>query len=330
MSSNFFASESSNAIPDGRKRFFSVVIPLYNKEKSITIALNSVLNQTHDAFEVIVIDDGSTDLSASAVAMLPDKRVRLIAQPNQGVSVARNVGVRNAQSDYIAFLDADDYWHPDFLETIDRLIDICPSAGLFATSYRREEKNGKIVTLKLEPNIAAMPPGKMRDYFHAATFGELPFIPSSTCISRWAFEGVGGFKPGVKVAEDWDMFARVALRYSIIFTPEPKILYRRAAENRATGRPLPLAPWVFREEARRLASSGKLPPATARDLIEHVARVELYTATTNLLNKNRHEVILFLRGIKTKAFARKKLIIAAFMWLPLPLRSAIIKAKNKH
>ena len=124
------------------------------------------------------------------------------------------------------------------------------------------------------------------------------------------------------------MFARLALRYAVAFTPEPKTLYRRAAENRATDGPLPLVPWVFGEEARRLAASGKLPPEAADELIEHVARVNLYTATTNLLNPNKKAVLSFLGGIKTKAFVRKKLLVAAFMWLPLRLRNTIILARE--
>lgn len=328
MSSNIFANDTSAGESLGEKRFFSVVIPLYNKEKSIRIALNSVLSQTHNAFEVVVVDDGSTDLSPSFVASVRDPRVRLIRQPNRGVSIARNVGVKHARSDYIAFIDADDYWQPDFLETINKLIDICPAAGLFATCYKREEKNGEIASLRLEPSIAAMAPGKMANYFQAATFGEQPFIPSSTCLSRRAFDGVGGFKPGVKVAEDLDIFARIALRYAVIFTPEPKMLYRRVAENRATDGPLPLKPWAFCDEALNLATSGKLSAQAVSELIEHVARVELYTATTNLLNPDKKAVLSFLSGIKTKAFFRKKLIIAAFMWLPLRVRNAIVVARE--
>jgi glycosyltransferase involved in cell wall biosynthesis len=328
MASELFpdAAETLSISP---KRFFSVVIPLYNKEKSVKLALGSVLSQTHDAFEIIVVDDGSTDSSPSIVAAMRDARLRLVHQPNSGAAAARNAGARIARSDFIAFIDADDYWKPDFLETINRLVDIHPGAGFYATAYQREEKNGRLVTLKLAPCIAAMQPGRMQNYFHAATFGEEPFIPSSTCILRNAFESLGGFKAGVKIGEDLDIFARVALRYDIIYTPEPKALYRRTAENRVTSSPFPLTPWAFHGDAAQLLASGKLNPDIARDLVEHLADVDLRTAATNLTNPDSQAVLAFLRGIHTKAFLKRKRLIAAFMLLPLPLRKAIIAAKRR-
>ena len=330
MSCSLSPGLSAIAAPGKEKRFFSVVIPLYNKEKSITIALNSVLSQTHEAFEVVVIDDGSTDQSASVVAAVRDDRVRLIRQPNAGVSVARNAGVKHALSDYIAFIDADDYWQPDFLETIDGLIEMNPGAGVFATAVDVEREDGRIVRAKLEPGVAAMPPGQLQHYFRAATLClEPPFNSSSVCISRAAFGGVGGFKPGVKIGEDQDMWARLALRYPVMFTPEPKVVYRYTAENRAIGGALPLTPWVFHEEVSRLLASGGLPPDIANDVIEHVARIDLCTAAANLLNPDSKAVLSFLQGLNTKAFPRKKLLIALFMWLPFPLRKAIVAALGK-
>lgn len=329
MSRNSSINATRTAGSTGQNRFFSIVVPLYNKEKSIKTALNSVLTQSHGAFEVVVIDDGSTDSSASVAAAVYDKRIRLIRQPNSGASLARNAGVNNARADYIAFIDADDYWEPDFLESISRLIDICPGAGLFATAYRREHANGKILRPKLEPSVAAMPPGRMHHYFRAATFGEQPFMSSSVCISREAFNGVGGFKPGIKYGEDLDMFARIALRYTIMFTPEPKVSWRRTGESCTIHGPMPLIPWAFHEDVRKLLASDRLSPEIARDLIEHLARVDLYTVMANILNSDRQAVLAFLSGIKTTAFARKKLLIWLLMQLPLPLRQRIIAARDR-
>lgn len=325
-----FTDSTTTARQIRQKRFFSVVIPLYNKEQSIGIALNSVLSQTHETFEVVVIDDGSTDASASTVAAARDKRVRLIRQTNAGVSAARNSGVKHARSDYIAFLDADDYWQPDFLATIDRLVDMNPTAGLFATAFEAEQQDGQIVKPKLEARVAAMAPGQLQNYFRAAAFGHgLPFHSSSICVFRPAFEAVGGFKHGVKYGEDLDLFARLALRYPVMFTPQPKIIYRCTAENRALASGLPLTPWVFHEEARRVLACGSLPPNIARDVIEHVAAVDLYAARTNLLNPDRKAVLRFLRGIKTRSLVGAKLAIALFMLLPLPLRKTIFAARRK-
>jgi glycosyltransferase involved in cell wall biosynthesis len=326
----FLGDENVGGGRSTQKRFLSVVIPLYNKEKSIRKTLESVLAQTHDAFEVVVIDDGSVDSSVSIVAAIADPRVRLIRQTNGGVSAARNAGVRNARFDHIAFLDADDLWAPDFLETIARLIDAFPHAGIYATSYRRDEGKQELVTLKLEPGVAAMTPGRMENYFRAATFGEQPISASSTCVARRAFMGVGGFKVTVKYGEDLDMWARLALRHEVVYTPEPKAVYRLSAENRAMNRLMPLVPWVFREDAGKAQASGELPSDIARSLAEHVAWVDLYTVTSNLTNPNAKAVLSFLRGIKTETFSGRKFLLAAFLRLPLWLRKAIVKTRSAN
>ncbi|MCM0083341.1 glycosyltransferase family 2 protein [Geomonas sp. Red32] len=114
----------------------SVIIPLYNKERYVQRAVNSVLEQSLAPLEVVVVDDGSTDGSAEAVAALgPDQRLRLVSQRNQGVSAARNRGVAEARGRFVAFLDADDQWQPEFLETLQWLRELFPEGCFFATGF---------------------------------------------------------------------------------------------------------------------------------------------------------------------------------------------------
>ena len=114
---------------------YSIVIPLYNKEKYIARAIKSVLAQTYQEFEIIVINDGCTDNSANEVAMFDDDRIKIINQVNAGVSAARNRGILEAKQSFIAFLDADDEWYPDYLESIANLQGAYPECQVFATSY---------------------------------------------------------------------------------------------------------------------------------------------------------------------------------------------------
>lgn len=110
----------------------SVVIPLYNKEHTITRTLGTVLNQTYKDFEVVIINDGSTDNGVSVIQNFStDSRIKIINQSNQGVSVARNEGVRNATYEYVAFLDGDDEWLPNYLSKMYEAIQKFPNAGLF-------------------------------------------------------------------------------------------------------------------------------------------------------------------------------------------------------
>ena len=100
----------------------SVVIPLYNKEKQIAKTLQTVLNQTYQNFEIVIVNDGSTDGSVEEVLRISDSRIRLVNQENGGVSAARNRGIDEAKGEYIAFLDADDLWDIDHLEVLYQLL----------------------------------------------------------------------------------------------------------------------------------------------------------------------------------------------------------------
>ena len=110
--------------------FFSVVIPLYNKANYIQSCLESVLKQTHKEFEVILVNDGSTDGSEAVVERFQDSRIRLVHQENKGASAARNKGVSLAKHEWIALIDADDYWYPNHLEELQNTIEQFPKADV--------------------------------------------------------------------------------------------------------------------------------------------------------------------------------------------------------
>ena len=130
---------------------FSVIIPLYNKEAYIEQTLGSVLAQTYPFFEVIIVDDGSSDASLQIVNRITDSRIRVISQVNSGVATARNRGVKEAKENYVAFMDADDFWAPNYLERIVFLISTCPDAGIFACRYvEMMNGNRKAVSIDLE------------------------------------------------------------------------------------------------------------------------------------------------------------------------------------
>ena len=114
----------------------SVIIPLYNKEKQIARTLQTVLEQTFQAFEIVIVDDGSTDGSVQEIEQIKDSRIRLIHQQNGGVSAARNRGITEARYDLVAFLDADDEWKPTYLETQYQLYQKYPECSVYACNYK--------------------------------------------------------------------------------------------------------------------------------------------------------------------------------------------------
>ena len=211
----------------------SVVIPLYNKAPHISRAIDSVLAQTVQDFEIVVVDDGSTDNGADIVSSFTDPRIRLIRQENQGVSAARNRGIVETRSDLIAFLDADDEWGNDHLEVLLRLRRNFPEAGAYSTAYIHVYPDGKIVPAKIRKIPPAPWEGLFTDYFLSASFGEPPVCSSAVAIPRAVFYKVGFFKVGEKMGEDLDMWGRIALNYPIAFSWQGLAFYREDATERA-------------------------------------------------------------------------------------------------
>lgn len=197
--------------------FLSVVIPLYNKERQIAGTLRSVFAQTCADYEIIVVDDGSTDGSASVVESLHDPRIRLIRQANAGVSAARNLGIAEARGEYIALLDADDEWRPEYLATIATLIRKYPQCDVFATDYETidSERNvSKTIINKLKIDTD----GILDNYFQVASCSHPPLWTSTVTVSKKSLRAIGGFPAGIKTGEDLITWARLALKYKIAYS----------------------------------------------------------------------------------------------------------------
>lgn len=212
---------------------FSVVIPLYNKEHYIENTITSVLNQTFGDYEVLVVDDGSKDNSLALAKNFESDRVRIIAQENQGVSVARNTGILNAKGEFICFLDADDEWKPNYLETIDGLTEQYPESAIFVTAYEVHMGDGKInLSTRLEPETGCLP-----SYWLTLAKGYDFVWTSATTIRREALIDAGLFKPGEKIGQDLDMWARVArINPRVAYSAKLCVNYNRAAESNARTR----------------------------------------------------------------------------------------------
>lgn len=212
---------------------YSVVIPLYNKEHYIEKTIRSVLEQTCTDYEVVVVNDGSSDDSLAVARRFESDRVRIIDQPNQGVAVARNTGIHHARGEYIAFLDADDEWLPHYLQTIDPLTRDYPQSDIFVTAYQVDMGNGKInYSTRLEPET-----GCLDSYWLTLAKGYDFVWTSATVIRRQALLDAGCFKPGEKIGQDLDMWARVARNNKkVAYSSRVCVTYNRAAEANARTR----------------------------------------------------------------------------------------------
>ncbi|GHS97418.1 glycosyl transferase [Bacteroidia bacterium] len=202
----------------------SIVIPLYNKERQIENTLNSVFSQTFQDFEIVIVNDGSTDNSAGIVKKIDDKRIQLIEQKNQGVSVARNTGIQAAKYNYIALLDADDEWKPAYLETQIDLIRTFPECQVFACAY--VFKKGKKITLVVLNKIPFQgEKGLLTNYFEVASCSHPPLWTSAVVVKKEAIQSVGGFPEHVTSGEDLLTWARLAVRYQIAYSIKAEALF---------------------------------------------------------------------------------------------------------
>ena len=204
-------------------------MPLYNKEKSLQKTIASVLNQTYTDFQIIIIDGGSTDKSLDIVRDCKDARLTLHVQTGKGVSSARNEGVSYAKGELIAFLDADDEWKPNYLQTIWELYQKYPDAGIYATAYEIQTE-----TYKTEIKCTDVPEkftGIIPSYYHAIATGPQPIITSGIAIPKKIFDKMRGFNENMRIGEDLDMWARIALEYPVAYTSAPLCTYYTNTEN---------------------------------------------------------------------------------------------------
>jgi len=200
----------------------SVIIPAYNAEQYIRTAIESCLSQTYPPCDIIVIDDGSTDGTAAVAESFPSP-VHVIRLPqNSGASVARNRGIQASTGDWIAFLDADDWFLPEKLERQRRCVLQNQQAVLAYTGWSIIALDGVESPGRFKPPEALLPMLRFRCNLHLA----------SVILRREAFDSVGGFNPSLLVTEDWDLWLRLAARYSVqlfVAVPEPLVVYRRVA-----------------------------------------------------------------------------------------------------
>jgi hypothetical protein len=251
----------------------SVIIPLFNKEKTVARALRSVLQQTHQDFEIIVVNDGSTDASIAEVRGFDDRRIRLVHQPNSGVSAARNRGIQEAKSDTVAFLDADDEWKPWFAETVSDLQRDYPEAGVWATNYEFALPGGRRWPTKLNGLPKSDWRGVIPDYFLLAARSHPPVHSSSISAARTAMNSVGGFPVGVQCGEDLLTWARLAAYFPIAYCSKTcSTFWVTSHETSCLSAPSrrPELDDVVGRELRKL--EGSLNDAEKRSLCLYIAR----------------------------------------------------------
>lgn len=210
------------------KPYFSIIIPVYNKAKQLPQTLNAVLAQTFTDFEIILINDGSTDESETVISTFTDPRIHFYNQKNQGVSAARNTGIEKANATYLAFLDADDLWYPFYLETQYELIQKYPDQAVFATAQEVAENN------RIFPKTYTIPQTSASDLivnFFEASKDYAILHSSSIVLKKTVFDKVGLYNISIKSGQDTDLYIRIGLVYDVVFSKKICVRYLMLPES---------------------------------------------------------------------------------------------------
>lgn len=210
--------------------FFSVIIPLYNKEVYIADCLKSALNQDFEDYEIVIVNDGSTDKSVSIVESISSDKIKLFHQKNAGASAARNNGAQFANANYIVFLDADDIWKPNHLFCIKHSIDLYPNAGLYANNYCIKHSNSHIMPAQINTETNVNQPFVLKNFFKSSLIDTAVWT-SAAAIKKSKFIEYGMFNPIYLSSQDLDLWIRIALKESIVFNPKITMIYDKSIEG---------------------------------------------------------------------------------------------------
>lgn len=213
---------------------FSVIIPLYNKDAHIVDTIISVLNQSFTDFEIIVVNDGSTDDSLLEVQKISDERLTIYDRENNGVSQTRNYAMQQAKGDYFVFLDADDLWKDNHLQNLNNLIIKFPNCGMYCTNYLFDYGNDYIINTQF-PTLPKVNDwsGIVPDFFEASMKNRIAWT-SAVAIPSDSIKTVGFFNENITLGagEDTEYWTRLALKKPVAFSKLTTAIYKVDAINR--------------------------------------------------------------------------------------------------
>ncbi len=294
----------------------SVIIPLYNKEREIGATLRSVLAQTLQPSEIVVVDDGSTDRSADIVREIAaaNPLVRLVPQANAGECAARNRAIAETTGEYIALLDADDEWRPGFLQEIAALIQEFPDCGLYCTAFDIVSHEGEF------PAVCPSERGIVDNFFRDSAHRYIA-IPSASCIPRRVFDDVGGFPDGMKMGGDLYMWIKIARRYRVCFSPARLCRYSRVASNRSSA--------IYTPERTPYSFEQLYDPTAPDEEREFIARAALGKALVLSAKGGMEEAARAIRTFSyTKTYRRTLRKVRILNALPVSWRTPLLNFYN--
>ena len=292
----------------------SVVVPLYNKEAEVERALRSIVEQSLSVGEIIVINDGSTDNSEAIVKEFikehPEANIRLISETNSGVSAARNRGIEEAKGEYIALLDADDWWLSNYIAEICRLMEYYPDCDGYSTAF--DVVNGDSHTRASVPTAEGY-----INPVDEALMGHYPIIPSTATLRRSTVQRCGGFPEGMRIGEDQWLWVRMAQQKAqFAYSPVSLVRYSRTASNRSAT--------IYRAEQCSHNIAELYNAKQEERLNEYIARIGIGKAITQSVRGGTEDANRAIKAFGyTKRSKRQLLRLKILNRLPVSLRPAL-------
>lgn len=279
----------------------TVVIPVYNGEKTIRETIQSVFNQSLSDLELLVINDGSTDSTLEIASQIQDERLKVYTYPNAGLAASRNRGISLAKSEYISFIDADDLWTPDKLESQLKALQKNPEAAVVYSWTDWIDESSQLLG-KGSHNT------QQGEVLPQLLLNDFVANGSNCLIKMQAFREVGGFDETLTAVEDWDMWLRLAERYQFVAVPSPHILYRVTSNSMSFN--------VWGMEAASLQIIEKAF-ASAPQSLQYLKRDSI---------GNRYKYLTFkaLDGLPER---KKGLAATRFLWNAIAYDPSLLQAK---
>ena len=300
---------------------FSVVIPVYNGERFIDNAIESVFSQSISDWELIIVNDGSKDNTINVLEKYRDnEKITIISKINEGVSVARNTGVKACKGEYIAFLDADDIWHTDHLEVMSNLIKKYPDAGFYGTFTRCELVNGEMIEecnffKDREDDVY------LEDFFEEYNKDKSAkmFTVITTCVTKEAFSKSGGFPVGCKIGEDLEMSLRVAAYYPVVLSKKATATYKK--EYSTATKDISFDPdWGFFEGVKKIYDDNSITEAKRENIRKVMEWFSMRRFRHYLIDGRKKEAISVYKALDKKQLSAKDRIInTALCFMPVSL-----------
>ncbi len=289
----------------------SVVIPLCNNENSIVNAIESIQRQTVKVNEIIVVDDGSTDASVERVNAMQLSNLKLINQPGLGLAAARNRGIAESTSTYVAFLDANDHWMPFFTLEMQSMITRFPDIELLASRYQFIEVGGAPVDAKIRLGSCFKEAWLMHDFFAVASRGDCPFVVSSCVAKRSLFDEIGTFPVGEPIGEEQAFFAKAALAGAIAYSPNVLVHHERNNTSRVSDQELPKSVLTSCNELISSLHTSPIARIVAKDIEQYFAALLLGVVKQKVAARN----FQYAQAILAHPLCKQKVLLSSFLKL---------------